>query len=103
MIVVFIVLIIVGLISLGFAYYIKNSNNVIFKNEDKALIIFSIVGFACVIISLIIGFTTGIFNQKPKSNGNWSEEASKECRNKTNTYYKCSWSVIEDRCVCKQR
>ena len=103
MIVLLIILCVIGLVSLGFAYFIKNSNKVIFKDEDKALKIFSIVGFACVIAFLIIGFATGTFNQKPKSNGNWSEEASKECRNKTNTYYKCSWSVIEDRCVCKQR
>ena len=34
---------------------------------------------------------------------NWSEEASIECQNRSDTYHKCKWSVIEDRCVCKER
>ena len=101
--VLFILLCVVGLISFGCVFLVKKSNKVIFKDEDKAVIIGCIVGFVCVIGVLIIGFTTGIFKQEPKSNGNWSEKASKECRNRTNTYYKCRWSVVEDRCVCKQR
>lgn len=64
------------------------------------------------VIAVIILFTVGFalfliasngFGSSKKNTGNWSEEASKECRNRSNTYYKCSWSVIEDRCVCKQR
>lgn len=31
------------------------------------------------------------------------EIEKKICTNKTDDYHKCSWSIIEDRCVCKQR
>lgn len=62
-----------------------------------AVIILFTVGFALFLIA-----SNGSGSSK-KDTGNWSEEASAACRNKTNTYYKCSWNFIEDRCVCKQR
>lgn len=62
-----------------------------------AVIILFTVGFALFLIA-----NNGSGSSK-KDTGNWSEEASAACRNKSNTYYKCSWNVIEDRCTCKQR
>lgn len=61
---------------------------------------------------MIISIIGGIyFINKPSDYEKQKEEQQKEeekqereeCRNKSNTYYKCSWSIIEDKCVCKQR
>lgn len=41
---------------------------------------------------------------KKENEQNEIERQQREaCRNKSNTYYKCSWSFIEDDCICKQR
>lgn len=67
---------------------------------------------AAKVIAVIVLFTVGLAlfflaknlgSDTKKDTGNWSEEASAACRKKSNTYYKCSWNVIEDRCTCKQR
>ena len=58
-----------------------------------------------IIIITVVGFVIMLFTDSSsnKDMGNWSKEKSAECYNKSNTYYKCRWNVIEDRCTCKQR
>lgn len=66
----------------------------------------STIGAVCIII-ILIGLVSSCFDDDTSSpsssNSNWSEEKSIECRNRSDTYYKCSWNVWEDRCTCKQR
>lgn len=58
------------------------------------------------VIVIIVFDIIGIFYM---INQPYSEEEIEEagkwrtCSERTNTYYKCSWSFKEDRCVCKQR
>lgn len=33
----------------------------------------------------------------------WSKSNSAYCQSQSDTYYKCGWNMIEDRCVCKLR
>ena len=74
--------------------------------SEKVFNIISSIGVICFIVGLGICFFVSVFDDSSSSSkdtGNWSKEASIECQNRSNTYYKCGWSVIEDRCVCKQR
>lgn len=66
-------------------------------SKEKTQIIF-VVLCTIVFIGIII---FAVSNKKPIS----TEDAYKyqACRDKTNTYYKCSWSVRENRCICKER
>lgn len=62
---------------------------------------------AAVIMGVIALIIFGLFSCS--SDGNYTEEELEEagkwrtCSERSNTYYKCSWSHHEDRCVCKQR
>lgn len=102
------VLIIIGIVSLVLAiicfigvYFVKELSD----NPEKINKILASVGAILFLIGLIITIASGAFSSSSSDEdyGNWSEEASKECFNRSNTYQKCSWSVIEDRCVCKFR
>lgn len=81
------------------------------KEENKIALIFcSVCGVLSVIlISFIIAISNaGVFddiNEKPDPTADEIAEdiVRMECRNRTNDYQKCSWSVFEDRCVCKLR
>lgn len=64
------------------------------------------------IIGLIITTVIGLIGATVLANQPSDYEKKKDaeeqlrrddCRSNTNAYRKCSWSVIEDRCVCKQR
>lgn len=72
--------------------------------QDKFLI-GSIITF---VIAIIIGmiFTSIPSDYEKQQDAQQQEEnitKRRLCSEKTNTYYRCSWSITEDRCVCKQR
>ncbi len=78
-----------------------------FENTDLKgkILAYSLI---TLVISIIVGM---IFinipsdYEKQKDAQQQEENITKRrlCSEKTNTYYKCSWSIVEDRCVCKQR
>ena len=74
-----------------------------FGNDDlqgKFLIGSLIIFVITMIISMIF---SSIPSDYKKQQDRKDELKRTECRTRTNTYQKCSWSVIEDRCVCKLR
>lgn len=87
---------------------------IIFSKKDIKFITkekkqnFQIILVWIMIISIIGGI---YFINKPSDYEKQKEEQQEEkekqereqCSNKSNTYYKCGWSFIEDDCVCKQR
>lgn len=78
-----------------------------FGNDDLQgkFLIGSIITFVIAIIISMIFVNIPSDYEKQKNAERQQESITKQqrCSQKTNTYYKCSWSVIEDRCVCKQR
>ena len=65
------------------------------------------IGTICLILGLGFCLFSGVItssNTKKDDDVDVKKEIEKKiCTNKTDDYHKCSWSVIEDRCVCKQR
>lgn len=61
--------------------------------------------FIIMIISLAIINGTGNGNPSKKKNPDYyaKEVERKTCGNKSDAYHKCSWSTLEQRCICKQR
>lgn len=70
-----------------------------FNKKATIPVIIEVVSF---IVVMIFVFSDGSSSSSDDTS-NWSEEASIECQNRSDTYHKCKWSVIEDRCVCKER
>lgn len=81
----------------------KKGYSVINENKSDTSAGWAAAGIMIVIALIIFGLVSC------SSDGNYTdeelEEAGKwrECSERSNTYYKCSWSHWEDRCVCKQR
>ncbi len=74
-----------------------------FKNyelKEKLLKISAITFIIAFIISMI---SINIPTDYEKEQDRRDELKRADCRSNTNSYRKCSWSVIEDRCVCKLR
>lgn len=76
-----------------------------FGNDDLQgkFLIGSIITFVIAIIISMIFSSISIPSDYKKQQDRKDELKRTECRTRTNTYQKCSWSVIEDRCVCKLR
>lgn len=72
----------------------------IFIEHPKLSIFFVVFTICCFIVVLILPKNDSDYSKK---NGNWSKQNSIECQKRSNTYYKCNWNMIEDRCVCKLR
>ena len=74
--------------------------------NDEELLKKNIIPLIGVLLSIIVVFITlfagDIFNN-PKSNDDNEPRKYKNCEKRSDTYHKCSWSISEDRCVCKQR
>lgn len=81
------------------------------KTNDTLIIIICFV-----LVAFIIGFfvffaylfATGVFDDSSNKSEPTADDIAEnivkmECRDRTNDYQKCSWSVFEDRCVCKLR
>lgn len=65
----------------------------------------SIITFVIAIIISMI-FSSIPSDYKKQQDAQQKEEnitKRRLCSEKSNTYYRCSWSITEDRCVCKQR
>lgn len=81
------------------------------KEENKITLIFCSVAGVLIVICLTFIITisnAGVFddiNEKPEPTADEIAEdiVRMECRNRTNDYQKCSWSIIENRCTCKLR
>lgn len=76
------------------------------SNLGCAIIFFGvlIIFVICIIVAMVIfkrpdGGSSSSHEDKVIEMG--KKEA--ECDKQTNAYYKCSYSVHEERCVCKQR
>ena len=74
-----------------------------FKNNElrEKLLKVSAITFIIAIIIFIIFINIPTDYEKEQDRKDELKRA--DCRSNTNAYRKCSWSVIEDRCVCKQR
>lgn len=76
------------------------------EDTKKALKVFGVIVVGC-----ICGFGGNYILGTFDNTSTPAEEREKEefrqkveaCQQQTNTYYKCSWSNLENRCVCKQR
>lgn len=66
------------------------------KKKKMAIYVVAIV----IVLVLLVSCSGG---SSSSSKSNWSKEKSIECQRKSNTYYKCGWNMVEDRCVCKSR
>ncbi len=77
----------------------KKQYELVSKNRGWGSTIFVFIVLIAMIIELI-SCTAGDGSSK-----NNAEDYVKydSCREKSNTYFKCSYSVWEDRCVCKMR
>ena len=66
------------------------------KNKGNTALI---VGIICLIIGVlcIYGGTSS------SDDDDTTPYKYRTCENKSDTYHKCSWSISEDRCVCKER
>lgn len=56
-----------------------------------------------VLMTCLSGCGSSSGSSSSSSGRNWSEQNSIDCQRKSDTYYKCSWNMIEDRCTCKAR
>ncbi len=62
-----------------------------------------VIGVIVVIVFMIFGLAS-CSSSDDKNDEDLKLEAKRSaCSARTNTYYKCDWSLWEDRCVCKQR
>lgn len=81
----------------------KKGYSVINETKSDTSAGLAAAGIMIVIALIIFGLVSC------SSDGNYTDEELeeagrwRECSERTNTYYKCSWSHSEDRCVCKQR
>lgn len=73
------------------------------KTNERLIKIAKIVVPILAVAGLVFAFIDGSKESPSSNTGNWTKEKGAECRSRSNTYYKCSWSSWEDRCVCKQR
>ena len=81
----------------AYYYYHHDKRGTEEKHKDIVQIILIVIGIivAIVVLSLFInGFDNGTAPSDAELNS---------CRNMSSTYYKCSWSIRENRCVCNQR
>lgn len=74
-------------------------------NLKEKILVGSIITFVIAIIICIIFINIPSDYEKQKDAQQQEENITKRrlCSEKSNTYYRCSWSITEDRCVCKQR
>lgn len=91
--VISIIAIIVGVIS----FEVQFKDN---KLKGNLLAGSAITFFVTIILSI---FFFSIPTEYEKKQDAKDELKRADCRSNTNAYRKCSWSVIEDRCVCKLR
>ena len=75
----------------------KNQTNVDTGSNIAAAVIMGVI--VLIIFGLVSCYSDGNYtDEELEEAGKW-----RACSERSNTYYKCSWSHWEDRCVCKQR
>lgn len=79
----------------------KDKKNKNFETTSNSLKSFAIITVCIVVLFLCVYACT--YDSTDSTEYTKEELKSMECRNRSNTYYKCSWNVWEDRCTCKQR
>lgn len=92
------VLLTLSLFVLVFAFVSKKNN----KDDKEEVAICNKAILICGIIA-IIGLIIMIVFYVPNSNKGVSKEGISACNNLSDTYKKCHWSALENRCVCKYR
>jgi hypothetical protein len=80
------------------------------KKKKSMLPIYILIASPVVIgiIALIIYLNTpNYYEENQKAKNNIEKEQLKinreRCSNQSDTYHKCKWSILENRCICKQR
>ena len=79
-----------------------------YNKKIKKPITVGVISIIVIIVSFI-GINNAINNIAPEDYDDEEEIDVKEeiekklCKDKADEYHKCSWSISEDRCVCKQR
>lgn len=105
MIIFYIIMLILVVLIMGVAFYSALANNgktpkfITYLDDNKKArnIALTILGvFAMLGIVFIIVDTDTTPSQDDVTN--W-----RTCSERSNTFYKCSWSHSENRCVCKER
>lgn len=72
----------------------------IFTFEDFKLLFFVIV---FIVGLILIGISSCSVDDSSKEEEEELARKREYCSAKSNTYYKCSYSIWEGRCICKQR
>lgn len=86
----------------------KEIGEVEYSKKVKKPITLGVISIVVIVISFI-GLNNAINNIAPEDYDdeediNVKEEIEKKiCKEKTDEYHKCSWSISEERCVCKER
>ena len=62
-----------------------------------------VVAIVTLITIIIAVFIFDFANSEPSIEDKIQEQERQACRNRTDTYNKCSWSAWENMCVCKRR
>lgn len=72
------------------------------KNDDELLKknALPLIGIVASIIVVVITIFGGDLISNPQPD---EPRKYKNCEKRSDTYHKCSWSISEDRCVCKER
>lgn len=91
------------IIGAGILYYkyskkYKDLGNKLDKKDYIMLIIWSCVLWIMFIITIVLGTDS--------SSGGYNSPSDSElnsCRAQSNTYYRCHWATLENRCVCSRR
>lgn len=73
----------------------------VFFAHPKFAIFFVVLTICCFALVLIL--PKGESSSSSSSGRKWSKENSIACQQRSDTYHKCGWNMIEDRCVCKVR
>lgn len=85
----------------GEEYSITNENGRGNKSNKKSNAMSTIA--IAVIILIIFGLISSCHNHNYTDEDLENAAKWNSCEKRSSTYYKCSWSFWEDRCVCKQR
>ncbi len=73
------------------------------EKKEESVIVNILIGLGRAL--LILGAIYLIFGVDwgSKDDDDLDKLKIEECINRSDTYHKCSWSALENRCVCKQR
>lgn len=72
------------------------------KAFDKQVGIITMVILAVIVIG-VVWFVIAVLNEPESEESKQEREKYIECYNRSDTYFKCDWATLEDRCVCKLR